>query len=226
MVTLPAIAHKQAQTLSPAQLKTLLLAMRYPEREIALFTVLTEMSLAEICGLQWKYTNRSDLSRLIDGEITPPKTIAVRKQSYRGEFGDVPPGRNRFVRMPDVLASILANLKNRQEFTSPDDFVLVSRNGTPIHPENIAARRLKSIGKSLDMPWLSWAVFRRTRMALKSQFGRKFQEELRMLLLHPNPEIHPHHNNRSVTPIPAEMLQHAGRNARDSIKRHPLAAAD
>ena len=48
--------------------------------------------------------------------------------------------------------------------------------------ENIAARRLKTIGRSLKMPWLSWRDFHRTRVMLKSEFGRKLHEEFERII--------------------------------------------
>ena len=182
LVTLPAMTRKEAHTLSLEQFKEVVHAMHYPEREIALFAILTDMSVAEICGLQWKYLNTSNLSRLVDEEFIPPKTIAVRNQTYRGQFGVVTASRRKFIRVPDVLCSILHDLKNRKQFTAPHDFVLISRNGTPIHPENVAARRLKTIGRSLKMPWLSWRDFHRTRIMLKSEYGRKLHEEFEKIL--------------------------------------------
>jgi len=182
LVTLPAMTRKEAHTLNLAQFKEVVRAMHYPEREIALFAMLTDMSVAEICGLQWKYLNTSNINRLVDDEFIPPKTIAVRKQTYRGQFGGVTASRRKFIRVPEVLCSILQDLKNRKQFTAPHDFVLISRNGTPIHPENVAARRLKIIGRSLKMPWLSWRDFTRTRIILKSEFGRKLHEEFEKIL--------------------------------------------
>ena len=140
------------------------------------------MSLAEICGLQWKYLNLSNVGKLLEGEFVPPKAIAVRKQSCRGEFGDVLGARRRLVRIPDLLCSILRDLKCRKRFAAPDDFVLASRNGTPINAENLVARRLKSIGGSLEMPWLSWWVFHRTGINLRSELGRRLPEELEKIL--------------------------------------------
>jgi integrase len=177
LVTLPSMTRKEPRALSLAQLKDVMNAMRHPEKNIAAFALLTEMSLAEICGLQWKYLNLSPSGRLVEEEFVPPRTIAVRLQSYRGEFGAVPQNRRRFVRVPDVLFSLLRDLKTRSDFTAPQDFVLVSRNGTPIHPENIAARRLKSIGRSVAAPWLSWRVFNQTRINLRSEAGRNLNEE-------------------------------------------------
>ena len=192
LVTAPAITRKEPQTLSLTQLRSLIQSARYPEKEIALFEILTEMSLAEICGMQWKYLNITNMSRLVEGEFIPPQTVAVRMQNYRGEFGDVKPTRERFIRLPDLLCSMLRDLRNRTQFTAPGDFVLVSRNGTPIHPENIAARRLKTIGKSHGMPWLSWWVLHRTGINLRSEFGRRLPDEIQKVLP-PLPNSPPRH---------------------------------
>jgi hypothetical protein len=121
LVTLPAMTRKETDTLNLDQFKEVVHTMHYPEREIALLTILTDM--AEICGLQWKYLNTSGTSWLVEEEFIPPKAIAVRKQTYRGQFGVVTASRRKFIRVPDLLCSILHNLKNRRQFTAPHDFV-------------------------------------------------------------------------------------------------------
>ena len=178
-VALPGMARKKAHALTLDELKQVLQLMRYPEREIALLALLTRMSVAEICGLQWKYLNLSDTRRVVDGEWLAPRTIAVKKQSYRGEFGLVMPSRQRVVPMPELLCSVMSELKTRKRFTAPEDFVLPSRCGTPVSQDNVATRRLKSIGKTLAMPWLSWYVFHRTHLSLFSENGRYLQNELK-----------------------------------------------
>jgi integrase len=178
----PGIARKEAHVLTLAQLVQVLKLMHYPEREIALFATLTGMSVAEICGLQWKCLNLSDLRRLLDGEWIPARAIAIRNQSYRGEFAQVRENRKRFLFIPEVLTSRLQVLRQRKRFATPEDFVLASRTGTPPCQNNLANRRLKSIGNSLGLPWLSWHVFHRTHVALNSEFGRQLNNELKKSL--------------------------------------------
>jgi hypothetical protein len=88
-VKLPAMSRRETHALTLTQLKQVMQWMRYPEKEIALFALLAEMNVAEICGLQWKYVNLSNESHLAGEDHIPPRTIAIRKQSYRGEFGPV-----------------------------------------------------------------------------------------------------------------------------------------
>ena len=181
-VKMPDIVRKEAHALNVDQLRRLIEEMRSPEKEIALLALLTEMSVAEICGLQWKCVNLSEFRCMNDGEWLPSRTIAVRKQSYRCEFGAVMNCRKRDIPIPDLLASLLRSIRSRKRFTGREDFVVVSRSGTPINQDNVATRRLKIIGKRLEMPWLSWNVFHRTHLAMYAEFGRQLYGELEKVL--------------------------------------------
>lgn len=179
LVRLPALPRPHQRTLTLEQLQQLVKTMRHPEKELALFTLLTEMSVVEICGLQWKFINLASASMWADGEFIPPKTIAVRFQHYRGEFSPIAGARRRFVRVPESICHLIAHLKNtRRQFTRPQDFVLAARNGSPVNAENIAMRRLKALGNSLGIPWLSWAALKGTRSALRSEFGKEWSREI------------------------------------------------
>jgi len=181
-VILPAPARERGRMLTLAQLATLIGAMGHPEKEMALFALLTGMNVGEICGLHWKNINLSNTSRIIGHEVIPPRTIAVRNQSHRGTLSAVIESRKRFIRLPKMLEQSLTELRRRKDFIGPHDLVLVSRIGTPIHPENLAARRLKLIGKPFGIPWLTWSVFYRTRLHLGKELGPNFQPELEQAL--------------------------------------------
>lgn len=177
-VILPPLSRKNEQVLTLAELKQLTAVMPSPARELMLFTVLTEMSVVEICGLQWMYFNTTSSAKWADGEFIPPNTIAVRNQYYRGEFSPVTGSRRRFIRVADRICLLGTELrKSRKQSVSPQDFVLAARNGSPINPENIAMRHLKSIGNSVQIPGLSWGSFQRTRSALRTKFGKNWPRE-------------------------------------------------
>ena len=180
-VTLPGMTRKESHTLTLAQTKQVLRVMRYPEKEMTLIAILTGLNVAEICGLQWKHVNLTDTSSNRDGEQIPPRTIAVRKEWYLFELSDVDMKRRRRNEpIPQPLLPILRRLSRRPKFTGPNDFVLVSRAGTPINEAHIATRRLRHIGRRLQMPWLSWHVFRRTHTALAHEFGKQFHDYITM----------------------------------------------
>lgn len=181
-VILPTMSRKTAYALALSELTQVLGLMGYPEKEIALFLMLTDMNVAEICGLRWKDLNLSHYPQFGGGFRIPPKTIIISNQSYRGEFGPVLEKRQRAVPIPEFLGSTLLKLTRRGKFTIPDDFVLTSRTGKPVSPDNLTARRLKSIGHFLDMPWLSWNVFRRTQISMRTSEGRRWLKELEKIL--------------------------------------------
>jgi integrase len=182
LVVLPVIARKETTSVTLDQLQQVIQLMRYPVRELTVFALLTEMSVAEICGLKWKCVNLSYDRRRMDGEWLSAKTIAIRKQSYRATVSSAIEPRQRNILIPELLCSILRDLKSRKSFTGPEDFVLISRSGTPISQDNLAARKLKSIGRSVGIPWLSWSVFIRTRVALASEFGNLLHDELKRII--------------------------------------------
>jgi hypothetical protein len=178
-VVLPRIERKSGDSLSFTQLQAVLCTMGYPERELVLLTLLTDMTIVETCGLQWKYVNLLSTSRIVEGgDVIPPFATAVRRQSYRGVLSNVLRSRKRLIPISHTLATLLNGLKTRKQFTGPDDFVLASRNGNPIYPDNLAARRLKFIGGSLQIPGLAWSVFYKTRVKLRSELGASFCEQL------------------------------------------------
>jgi site-specific recombinase XerC len=181
LVTVPAITRKQPHRLTLTNLKQVMQVMGYPERHIALLLILTDMNVTEICGLQWKYVNLSSQTHPDQQRLLPSRTIAVRNKLYRGDFATAG-NRNRLIVASDALCCVFQELRNRKHFRGADDFVLASRTGTPIYPENVAARRLKTIGKRFEMPWLSWYVFHRTRVNLQSELGRHFHKELENVL--------------------------------------------
>jgi len=191
-VRLSKVTRSDIRTLSFAQAQDALAIMKYPEREMMLMTVFTGMNMSEICGLQWKHVNLADEEAQLGADTIPPRSIAVRMQWYRGALESVKSCRARTVPIPRPLLQTLIQLKSRERFTGPDDFVLVSRVGTAINQTNIVARRLRPIGRQLGVSSLSWHVFRRTRKVLASEFGNQFQDSMaRMLRAVSNPASAP-----------------------------------
>jgi integrase len=168
------LTRKGPPVLTLAQLKAVLALMQYPEKELTFFAILTDMYVAEICGLQWKCVNLTDEWSDLDGEPIRPKSLAINKQWSLGEFGNLyRESRNRSLPLPEPLMPLLLRLRDRPRFTGPDDFVLVSESGRPISGAHLAAGRLKSIGRDLQIPWLSWHAFRRAHTELTYELGKQ-----------------------------------------------------
>jgi len=182
LVRLPEMVRREAHALSFDQAVAALAALKSPAQEMVLFAILTSMNIAEICGLQWKRINLTEQFTTVDGESLPPLTIAVRRQWYRGEFGSVKAkSRRRNLPIGAVLRGVLAKMKERVQFTGPDDPVFAARTGKPVDEHNIARRHLKPVGESLGMAWLSWHCFRRTHTTLANELGMAFTDRMAMM---------------------------------------------
>jgi len=177
LVVLPGMKRRESHALTLEQTLKVLELMQYPEREVTLFAILTNMNIAEICGLQWKFVNLTEHHLSREGQSIPPRSILVRNQWYRGELCTVPAGRRKSIPIPQLLFTVLHTL-SRTKSSGWNDFVLSTKSGRPINQINLAARRLKHIGRELEMPWISWQVLRRTRAILAYEFGTQIQHEL------------------------------------------------
>jgi integrase len=178
-IKLPKVNRQQAPSLSVADLGRLLGYMRYPEKEMTVLAILTGMTVAEICGLQWKRVNLSCSSAVnSDGETVPPKTILIREEWTRGQLGRVSKRRLDCMSVPRPLDPILLRLSRNEKFTGPNDFVLTSRNGSPVNQTNVLTRRLKPVGLELKIAGLSWHTIRRMRKDLIVEFGNQFQDQM------------------------------------------------
>lgn len=170
-VPLPKMIRKAETNLTLAQTRQLLGVMRYPEREMALIAMFTGLNMLEICGLQWKHVNLTASPVHVDGNLVPPRSIAVKKQWNRVDLDNVRENRSRDVAVSQLLLSLLTELKQKQAYAGPNNFVLVTRAGTAFWPSTILQNRLKPLGRELGMPWLSWHLFTKAHKTIMSESG-------------------------------------------------------
>jgi site-specific recombinase XerD len=165
-VKMPAVVHKEIHVLTAEQIRNILRLMRYPEKELTIVALFTDLNMVEICGLQWKHVNVEDRPVLLSDEVLPPRTIAVRTQSCESGLDTLTRNsRSRNVVIRDQLIRLLTKMRERESFTGPEDLVFPSSTGQPLNAKGLASRRLKTIGKRAGVPWLSWHVFQRTHIA-------------------------------------------------------------
>ncbi len=170
-VPLPKMIRKAETNLTLAQTRQLLGVMRYPEREMALIAMFTGLNMLEICGLQWKHVNLTASPVHVDGTLVPPRSIAVKKQWNRVDLDNVRENRSRDVAVSQLLLSLLTELKQKQAYAGPNNFVLVTRAGTAFWPSTILQNRLKPLGRELGMPWISWHLFTKAHKTIMSESG-------------------------------------------------------
>jgi integrase len=175
-VKLPPMVRRESKNLTIAQVETILGLMKYPEREIALITIATGMSISEICALQWKHVNLAASAAYIDGEFLSSRSIKVKRQWSAGDLVDLSPDRVRSVIIPESLREHLKKMMMRpaKSIIDQDKFVISTRDGRPISPSNILLHGLKPIGCKLDIPWLSWQVLKRAQKAFMLELTMKY----------------------------------------------------
>ena len=100
---------------------------------------------------------------LVDGNLIPSRSIAVRKQWNRVGLDSVRQSRIRDVSISEPLLSLLCKLKQKQSDASPNSFVLISRTGTAFWPATVLQNRLKPLAREIGLPWIAWHTFSKAR---------------------------------------------------------------
>ena len=99
-VKLPPKTHRPTPDLSINETRAILQLLPSPEKHVALFTLSTGMNIQEICNLQWKHVNLTESPRVLEEELIPPYSIAVRMQWNRTGLGSARQSRNRNIARP------------------------------------------------------------------------------------------------------------------------------
>jgi integrase len=176
-VKLPPIEHRKVHNLTIPEAKGVLRMMKSPEREIALITITTGMSVSEVCALQWKHVNLTDSAVYSDQEVIPPRHVLIKCQWDKTHTNEVAFSRVRKVEIPDPLLRRLLGLRRVQGQSDPNSFVWTLESGTPLCPADIRTR-LEPIAMELGIPWLSWPALRRAHQALLSELRIQLCDEL------------------------------------------------
>ena len=177
-VELPPISHKTPQDLTIAQAMAMLKMMRYPEREIALIAITTGISIQEICGLQWKHVNLTKTDAVCDGHAIPPGSILLEQHWNPEGIVQLLPNRIRLIKVPEPLAATLLRLKHKTLSSDPNAFVLSTPSGAPVRPTSLRMTRLKTIGRRISIPDLSWQLVRRAHDAMLSELRVQLNNDL------------------------------------------------
>jgi integrase len=141
------VATRERLTLTPEQVRALLVVLAEPFRTMVLLAVLSGLRRAEIFGLRWKSVDWLEGSIVVieadyEGHSAPPKTRA----SCRKVFVD---------------ATVIESLERlRPEIFQPDDLVFHTDRGTPFNPNNVMNRVLAPACREAGIPHVSWHNFR------------------------------------------------------------------
>ena len=177
-VELPPIDSKRGHKLTISEAKSILRMMQYPEREIALITITTGMTIQEICGMQWKHVNLEATPVVCDETTILPGHIFVTQHWIPEGIVSLGVQRTRFQEVSRPLARVLQNLKLETLFSGAENYVVATSSGAPICPSSLRILRLKPIGRKLDMPWLSWQVLKGAHETLLSELRLQLNNDL------------------------------------------------
>jgi len=184
LVELPPMVRKKSYDLTIHQAKSLLHLMRYPEREITLVAITTGMSVGEICALRWKHVNLSQYAVHCHGRLIPPTSVMIAKEQ---DIEKTEPKRGRTAKsitLPEPLLHALTTLKKPRNNFDPNGFVFQSRNGKALSPNKLRVLRLKPIGETLGMPWITWRIIRRAHESSLAELRTRLAGELVMTTKH------------------------------------------
>lgn len=183
---------------------------------LTLLMPITGLRIGEVLGLQWKHMNSSAAPIIVNEfEVSPgcllvEQGITRRPKRFRSNPQQIETPKTkasvRIVPVPEWLLRPIANLKERGDFTGPDDPIFATRNGQPLNGNNMARRILKPIGelKDVNMPWLTWHCFRHSAASLQDQGGVTLAER-RRTLGHAGDEIALHYTHMDAALVRTKM---------------------
>lgn len=197
-VRLPEMVREERHALTWDQVVMISKSLPESVSILTIFLTLTGLRIGEAVGLRRKRMNLSGDALLIDGEMIPPMSLAVRESFVRGAYQSVKsPKSRRNIPIPEWFAPHLLRHLSQSKFQSPDDPVFVARNGSPLDEHNTAARILKPVVSKLRLPWVSWHTFRHTQATLADQAGLTATERQR-ILGHATPDITLHYTHADL----------------------------
>lgn len=224
-VKLPELVHKERRALTLEQVRLLGAWIGRTERKAlkkrghrmlkpedleaintqlgALITILvrTGLRIGEAMGLRWKSVNLTEKSMLSAGEMVKPRSLMVRENFVRGEYGSVKTRRSR----RDVpLDSEAITAFGKLSPGGPDDPVFVSRNGTPLDQHNVASRYLRPAGEKAGCPWVSWHVLRHTWATWADQAGLSVADR-QLVLGHTTDAMAMHYTHSDLESVRGRM---------------------
>lgn len=184
-VRLPEMQRRETHALTAEQAARVLRALprgiidpSKPVYELVALSCATSLNIAECLGLRWKWVNLADVAAIVESEAIAPRTLRVMANNYRGEIGSPKArARRRAVPLADRVVKVLGDFKAASKFAAADDFVFAGARGRGLNENNLRARVLAPIGKTLELPFnLSWHIFRHTHATLSEQLGMQLSD--------------------------------------------------
>jgi integrase len=142
----------------------------------------TGLRIGEAMGLRWRRVNLTTLPVVMDGELLPSFSLAVRENYVMGRYQTLKTeGSRRIIPLPTWVCDLLRPMASRLEWAMPDDPVWAGSAGRPLDQHNAARRVLKPAAALEGLPWVSWHCFRHTNATLADAAGLTVAERQKVL---------------------------------------------
>lgn len=149
---------------------------------LVIVLALTGLRIGEAMGLKWRRVNLEGKHVVMDGELLPEYTLAVRENFVHGGYGTLKARTSRRnIPLTTEAWYQFSRLKMASKFAGPDDPVWAASNGKPLDRHNLSNRQLKAAAKAAGLSWASFHNLRHTSSTLADQAGLSVAERQRIL---------------------------------------------
>ena len=157
------------RSLNVDEIRSVLGQLAEPYRTMVLLAACLGLRASEIVGLQWADFNWEDL------------TVLVKRSVVHGRGGDTKTEASRLPLPVDLrLAQALQELRGRNLYVGPQDWVFGNQDGRPRSQESILAHHLKPAAVRAGIGKIGWHTFRHSysTMLRGAKVDLKVQQEL------------------------------------------------
>lgn len=197
-IRLPRKVKATPAALNFAEVCQLIAALSKPYADMVALATLTSMNAAEVLGLKWKWVNLEHTVRLVEGDVLPGHSLAVRGQFVHGRYGETKtPNRKRVIAITPLLVERLTAHRADSPFQGAEDYVFCTSTGRPYQQNNVAKRHISKLGQSLFGKQISWHTFRRCAATFSAQVEMPIEERV-ALLGHSSALMNLHYTGRDI----------------------------
>ena len=177
-IRLPDAEPQRIQAYTWQEARLILDHLPSPVHEMAFLSATVSCNVAELCGIRVGRVNFKSTPALIDGELAPGYSVAIRENYYEGEYGTLKNGkRRRNVPIPPTLLPKLEALCGGKQ----DHHALFSNSGgvKPIDAHNVSNRLFKKLSAKLGIK-VNWHRFRHSHATFSNEIGMEMADRQAM----------------------------------------------
>lgn len=164
-VRLPKMKRRPRRAMTWEQVCSVANVLPEPVATLVVFLTVTGLRIGEAMGLRWKWLNLTEAARIVDGEVVPPLSVAVRENWVLSGYQTLKTSSSmRNVPLPAWIIPKLLALKFHALYQDDEHPVFTSRDKKsekklrdkkgmirPLDQHNVAKRLLKPAAASVGL---------------------------------------------------------------------------